>query len=446
MRRRPLPCVVVVLLASFFAAPAWSGPDGSALDDKRPSSTGPDESEPDGGDPSEGRWGLNAVPRFTLSNDEGFGLGVRGTAFWYRWDSQPYKTAISAQAFATTRFVQHHYLRVDAIDAFQLPLRIVAEAGYFQTLTFSYCGVGGDASCDDDAAVAAARRADLYDEDADRFVRRYHLVRYLQPYANGVVRWRLADKPHRPELIAGWRGHLYQPGDWTDEDGDGGFDLAPYPGSLYSQHFPDGEAGFASVVQLGASLDDRDHEPDPSRGYFVEASLRGAAPFFGSAWTFVGGNATLLLFVPLLPGRQLVLASRHVVDVLFGQAPVMELARVGGSRDYLAFGGGDLGRGLRQPRFPGAVKLLVQEELRTSLYDFSLFDQTFRAGGALFLDAGWIGASATELETLGLGIHYGFGVGLRVVWNESFVMRVDLAVSPRERFTPFLYTKPDHPY
>ncbi len=394
----------------------------------------------------EGRWGVSAVPRFTLSNDEGFGLGVRGTAFWHRWNEEPYKTAISAQAFATTRLVQHHYLRVDAIDAFQLPLRVVAEVGYFQTLTFSYCGVGAAASCDLSDASGAARRAGLYGEDADAFARRFYLVRFLQPYASGVVRWRLGEKPHRPELLFGWRGHLYQPGDWGDEDGDGAFDLHAYPGSLYARDHGDGEAGFASVFQIGASLDDRDHEPDPARGYFVEGSLRGAAPFVGSKWSFVGANATLLLFVPLLGERDLVLASRHVIDVLVGDAPIMELARVGGSRDYLALGGADAGRGMRQPRVPGAVKLLAQEELRTSLVSVSFLEQNFRAGVALFLDAGLVSASVTELAVRDFRLAYGFGAGLRVVWNEAFVMRVDVAVSPSEHFVPFVYTKPDHPF
>lgn len=402
--------------------------------------------EEQGAPSSEGSWGLSAVPRFTLSNDEGFGIGMRGTAFWHRWNEEPYKTAVSAQVFATTRLVQHHYLRVDAIDAFNLPVRLVAEAGYFQTLTFSYCGVGLDAACDVDSARAAARHAGLYGDDADAFLRRYHLVRFLQPYASAVVRWRLADKPHRPELLFGWRGHLYQAGDWSDEDDDGALDLHPYRGSLYDRHFPRAEDGLASVVQLGASLDDRDHEPDPSRGYFVEASLRGAAPFVGSAWTFVGGNATLMLYVPLLAQRGLVLASRHVVDVLLGHAPVMELARVGGSRDYLAFGGADAGRGLRQPRVPGAVKLLVQEELRSSLAGFSLLEQHFRAGVAVFLDAGVVAGSAESVRLEELAFSYGIGVGLRVVWNETFVMRVDVAVSPSESFAPHLYTKPDHPY
>lgn len=394
----------------------------------------------------EGQWGLSAVPRFTLSNDEGFGLGVRGTAFWHRWGEEPYKTAISAQAFATTRLVQHHYLRVDAIDAFQLPLRITAEAGYFQTLTFSYCGLDAPVHCDDDEAAAAARRAGLYDAQADAFMRRYHLVRFLQPYLNGVVRWRLGDKPHRLELVAGARAHYYQPGDFGDEDEDGAFDLVPYPGSRYARDFPGGEAGLASVLQIGASLDDRDHEPDPAEGYFVEASVRGAAPFTGSAWTFAGGNATLLLFVPLLEDRRLVLASRHVADVLLGEAPVMELARVGGSRDYLGFGGSDVGRGLRQPRVPGAVKLLLQEELRTSLASVSFLEQRFRAGVALFLDAGLVAASVDALSRGDVTFAYGLGLGLRVVWNESFVMRVDLAVSPSESFSPYLYTKPDHPF
>lgn len=397
-------------------------------------------------DTSAGRWDLSVVPRFTLSNDEGFGIGLRGTAFWYRWDERPYKTAVSFQAFGTTRFVQHHYLRVDAIDAFNLPLRVTAEAGYYQTLTFNYCGLGANAACDPLEAKRAARSAGLTGDDAERFARRYYMTRYLRPYGSAVVRWRLSDKPHRPELVAGWRGHFYQPGDWVDEDGDGAFDLLPYAGSLYASRFDKGEVGFASVLQLGASLDDRDHEPDPSRGYFVEASGRIAAPALGSRWTFFGMNTTLLLFVPLLEERRLVLASRYVVDALVGDAPVMELARVGGSRDYFALGGADLGRGIRQQRFPGGLKVLMQQELRSALASFSLFEQDLRAGVALFVDAGWVAADALRIERSDVRLHYGVGAGLRVNWNENFVMRVDVAVSPTEGFAPFLYTKPDHPY
>jgi hypothetical protein len=393
----------------------------------------------------EGRWGINVVPRFMLSSDNGFGLGVRGTAFWHRWGEKPYKTAVSFQAFATTRFVQHHFLRVDAIDAFNVPLRITAEAGYFQTLTFNYCGLGGAAVCDEGAAERAGLSRSLAGDELEAFTRRYHQVRFLRPYLNGVFRWRLAKKPHKPELIAGWRGHYYQPGDFVDEDGDGQMDLFPYPGSQYDDD-TGGERGFASVFQLGASIDDRDHEPDPSRGYFVESSIRGATPFWGSAWSFFGSHTTARLFVPLMKERRLVLATRYAADVILGDAPIMELARMGGSQDYFALGGDAALRGVRQQLYPGRLKVLAQHELRSALVSFSFLEQDFRLGGALFVDAGLSLTDAARIRHDEVRLRTGFGLGVRLVWNDNFVMRVDAGISASEGWVPYLYTLPDHPY
>ena len=78
-----------------------------------------------------GEWSFAGVPRLTINSDEGFGLGVRGIVFWHRYGARPYKTAISFQTWATTRLVQHHFVRVDAIDAFNQPVRLEAEGGLF---------------------------------------------------------------------------------------------------------------------------------------------------------------------------------------------------------------------------------------------------------------------------------------------------------------------------
>lgn len=376
----------------------------------------------------EGRWGAAVVPRFTLSSDDGLGLGVRGSVYRYRFDQRPYKTAISFQAFATTRLVQHHFLKVDALDAFNVPLRITAEAGYFQTLTFNYCGASP--TCSDADAVGLTGEA-----------HRYFLARFIDLYVDAFVRWRLGPMPHKPELFGGARFDWYIPGDWGDADADGAFDLHPYPGSLFARDFPDGQAGPILALVAGASLDGRDDEPDPSRGYFLEASVR-AAPPVGGRFLFGGANAAALLFAPLLPERRLVLASRVVVDAIVGDAPVVELAQVGGSKETAAFGGPDLGRGLRQQRYPGRYKLAVQHELRSTVASFAALGQDFRLGLATFVDIGMVAVD----ELAPPPVRFGVGLGLRVVWNQAFVMRVDVAVSPVERFAPLFYTKPDHPF
>lgn len=390
---------------------------------------------------AQGQWKWNAVPRFSFSNDEGVGLGVRGIAYWHRWNSRPYKTAISFQAFATSRWVQQHYLRVDALDAFSYPLRISAEVGYYQSRTYTYCGVGGNADC----TPSIGPNAGFTSIDQEAFDSRYNQVRFLQPYGNTTLRWRLGDKPHRPELIAAWRGHFQQPGEFADEDEDGAADFFPYPSSRYALAHPDGERGTVSLFQVGASLDNRDEEPDPSRGYLLEASVRGAHSLWGSDWTHMGFHATSRLFVPLLPNKRLVWASRYVIDWIIGDAPLTELSRVGGFTDYFAYGGADMGRGIRQQRFPGRQKWLMQHELRSRWGGIQALEQDFQFSTAVFADTGWVLADH-PFDGEKWRLHLGGGAGLRIVWNQNFVMRIDFGLSPVEDGQPYLYTKPDHPF
>lgn len=425
MTRAARALVALVVLAA--VVPARADPPAPAAADAAPSD-------------DDARWGAAVVPRFTLSSDDGFGAGLRGSLFRHRFGQKPYKTAISFQAFATTKLVQHHFLRVDALDAFNVPLRVTAEVGWFQTLTFNFCGA--HPTCDAAAASAEAARRGLVGDEAERFARRYFLARFVDAYADATARWRFGPMPHKPEVFTGFRADLYVPGDFGDEDGDGGPDWFPYPGSAFAEAFPDGQRGFVGVLVAGASLDGRDDEPDPSRGYFVEASLRGAPPLVGGRFLFGGANATALVYAPLLPERRLVLASRLLLDALVGDAPLVELSQVGGSKEAWAFGGPDLGRGLRQQRFPGKYKLAVQHELRSTVASFRFVEQDFRLGLAAFVDVGSSTSALDGLPPLRLGV----GVGLRLVWNGAFVMRVDVAASPVERYAPLFYTKPDHPY
>ncbi|MFZ9889230.1 MAG: BamA/TamA family outer membrane protein, partial [Myxococcota bacterium] len=395
---------------------------------------------------SVGRWRVSAVPRLSFTDDEGLGLGVRGTAFWYRHDAKPYKTALSAQAFATSNGVHQHFVRVDAIDAVGLPIRLTAEVGYLQTLNFHVCWRDGQEVCGTTSTNPVQRPEARQAAD----VSRYFQHRYLQPYAHAAARWRLGAKPHQPELAASWRGNVYVPGTLNDDDADGKPDLKPYPGSVYAQQFPDGEPGLSSVLQVGALLDGRDHEPDPVRGYLLQVALRASHPLWGSAWRSTGAHIGLRWYAPLTRSGRVSLASHFFIDALHGAVPTVELGRIGGFAETFAFGGPDVGRGIRQQRYLGAGKAAGQWELRTELGEARLASEHFRFRLVGFFDAG---LSAARLEDVISGdplaapaLQFGTGIGLRVVWNRNFVMRIDVAVSPAEGYRPFLYTRPDHPF
>lgn len=388
--------------------------------------------------------GFGGIPALNYDSDNGFGFGVVGSLYWYERGVEPYRYALTLILFATTKLVQDHQIRFDAVELFDLPLRLTLRGGYYQSRTQNFCGFGNEVSCDPHVAEVEAARLGLRGSEREDFLRRYYFLRITRPYLQGLARWRLLREPVKVELMAGWRGHLLLPGDpWADDDGDGAPDLAfrPYPGSLYEKVFPGGESGFASVFTAGVMFDKRDREASPTRGYWVEGTLRASSSWLGSSWDYAGGNLTARTYLPLFTygEHHLVLAQRLVLDATVGDLPVAEMIRVGGSWDYTAFGGNPMGRGIRVQRYVGRIKVLEQIEARADVFRHELFGQRFRWGLVGLVDAGWIGVDWQDLGGDPYRILLGFGGGLRLAWNEDFVIRADVATSPIERFAPAVY-------
>jgi hypothetical protein len=395
-------------------------------------------------------WDFIVLPVFGLNVDEGVGGGVLLAVHRYDDDSEAFRDDFALRFFVTTRLVQRHELKWEGLEVFDLPLRLYTRLGLLTTVTQNYCGTGNAVSCDPDRAVDAAVDAGLNEGSAgyDDFVRRYYLTRFIRPHGELLAWWRLNDAPYTIEVMGGARVAWFIPGDFL-EDG-------PYPGSLYAVSFPNGEPGVSSVLSLGATIDHRDVEASPTRGFFGEASLRGATPLWGSTWTFVGVNIAGSLYTPM--PLDMVLATRTIVDVILGDAPTEELAQIGGTRDHTAFGGQWIGRGLREHRGIGAIKVIEQLELRREIVDFVVFGARVDVGAGVFGDAGWIGAAADDfgggarvdggaVRDVGstTRILFGVGAGLRIVLNRALLMRLDVAWSPFEDRTPAFYTPFGHP-
>lgn len=384
------------------------------------------------------------LPIVSLSSDEGVGGGAVLALQHHTPGAEPFRDDVSLRIFVTSRLVQRHELRWEGIDVLGLPARVRVRASLFSTLVQPFCGFGMGVSCaeGDAAAAAIAEGMRAGTEPFDAFVRRYFQLRYIRPAADVLVRWRARDKPHRLELMGGWRVAGYIPGTFAER--------GPWPGSLYARVFPDGEPGIASVPQVGFTVDDRDFEPLPARGYFLEASVRGAHPWWGSTWTWAGLNASLHGYTRLLDAPQLVWAARLMVDVADGGMPTEEIAETGGIRDFGVFGGQWVGRGLRDRRVMGKLKVVHQSELRLALFDSSLWGVRFDVGATLFGDVGWIGvgfedvtgASGGDLWPAGhpLGLVYGAGVGLSILVNRAVLSRLEVAGSPIEQSSPMLST------
>lgn len=430
---RPL---VVLLACALGSSGAWAGDEGDRA-------------------PDEWRLSPAAVPTLTYGSDEGFGTGGVGTLYLHEGGVLPYKAALTLNVFITTRLIHRHRLRLEVLQLFGAPLRVLAQVGYESTVTQNFCGYGNAVTCSDEQAEAALAQAGVAPSHAsyDLLFRKHHQMRFLRPWGEALARYAVWDKPHRLELWGGWRGNLYIPGEVRPEglwDGEL-FVPGPYPHSAWAKHFPRGEPGFSSVLQLGLAVDDRDEETQPNVGYFVEASARAASSLLGSTWDWLGMNLSGAVYAPLhqgslTEGADLVLAQRVVADVMIGDAPTEDLARTGGLTDFIAFGGSDIGRGVREHRYLGKVKVISQTELRWSFLELTLLEQHLKLGLAGFLDAAWLGYDVLDWRGEPLAVVAGAGAGFRVLWNRNFSVRLDVGMSPVERYQPRIYIRVGNPF
>jgi hemolysin activation/secretion protein len=127
---------------------------------------------------------------------------------------------------------------------------------------------------------------------------------------------------------------------------------------------------------------------------------------------------------------------------LLGDPPFYELPRTDESN---AIGGAKGVRGIPAQRYYGKVKIFSNLELRSRLFDFTLFRQKNSFGAVAFADGGRLWSdlpSNSELDQEleaelapeeGLRLKYGLGGGLRLYGGTSFVVRADVAWSPDAR-------------
>jgi hypothetical protein len=182
------------------------------------------------------------------------------------------------------------------------------------------------------------------------------------------------------------------------------------------------------LLTLGWLYDSRDHEFEPTRGMFHEISWR----FSPAPYSFGGINLTTRFFYSLW-GPRLVLGVRFGLDLLIGDVPVYELARMGGLFPSEGIGGGESVRGIPLQRYHGKIKLMANIEARSRLFSFAVFQQRFTLSALAFVDTGRLWSdfdSKTRFDGDNLGLKLGLGGGMRLRWGETFVLRGDVAWSP----------------
>ncbi len=375
-------------------------------------------------------WGWGGLPAVNYNSDEGVGFGVVGSLYRYDGHANPYKTAINLVLFATSKGIQTHSVELDALELGHQPLRFTSRFEFATTRTSNYCGFGPAVTCSEFFAEQDADQQGLTGAAREEYLRLYYRTRFINPNAQLNLRWALDPMPHRVELFTSYRINAMIPGDFQD--------AFAYPGSLYDQDFPGGERGVVSAVQLGVMVDNRDYEPAPSRGYWIEASVRGAHGVIGSSYDHVGFNTTLRGYLPL-GTDDLVFADRVMFDGLVGDDSTIDLSMVGGFQRYTFFGSFNAGRGIRLRRYVGKVKSMNQAELRWTFARPKIAGAKFDLGVLGFSDTGFVAEDFQRIDTMFSTPLPSFGGGVRVGVDGAFVVRADVGVSPIEDYAPSVY-------
>src|SRR6267378_3709954 len=203
-----------------------------------------------------------ALPIASYNSDDGLAGGVVVQAQWLG-KVAPYKAALGAQVLFSTGGVQSHYLRLDVPRLFGSPLRLWMGAEFHKELNAPYYGLGNNTSSD------LALHPELFGNHPFSYLRRY-------PQANLAFTLPFSDSGVRLSAFVRYlRLHIEE-----------------YDGSLLALQRPPGsEGGEELSFGFGVLLDRRKGEAMPTKGYLLEAALRGSQRGMASEHSYLGGTA-----------------------------------------------------------------------------------------------------------------------------------------------------------
>ncbi len=386
-------------------------------------------------------WYPTGVPIVLYNSDDGFGYGARVLFFnnGKREDkyfkNTPYFYSITVQGYATTLGWQYHFIEADMPYFLGTKFRIRTSVVYDKSLNSNFFGIGGAANSKfvDRDGNQYDTYADYHDEfllatpdDCGRENCEYYNFKYDK---FTILRPKFFLNVYRDVLAAGkvMAGVEFKHADVMPWDGEtftikgveyvsGPTRLATLPGNPAQDY-----DGWVNQLRLGLGYDTRDFEPDPTRGVYLEYTLSVGTRFLGSDFDFT--RSTLGGRYYVTPVRHLTLAFRLAYTTTTGDIPFHEM----GYFAYLlqtqsALGNNRTLRGYKSNRFIGDTMTNGNAELRWQFADVAFAGQTFAFKIQTQCDVGSVFDKALDPLTQWDDYHVGFGGGLIVAWNQSFIV------------------------
>ncbi len=363
-------------------------------------------------------YSIGVLPFARYSADKGFGGG-----FVLQYDDkrnpeyQPYYLSHRLSLERTTRGIAEYKYRLDSKYLLPANLRLTLEMRYMRSLFEPYHGPGGAQTRFDDTYI---------DKAAPTYRGRFYYMydkRYMQ--LKIVVQGRF--QGDRLRWLAGMQllSTNVDSIDYDDYDSDdpGGQSLLARHWEYYGSKVDGGQENGPLV---GFVWDSRDHEATPRKGIWSEALLRWVPKWLGSDFSYAALTATHRQYVPLSP--DLTLALRLCVRYMTDGAPFFTKPLIDGSFSAETGLGGDRTvRGLLWQRVVGQNFIYSNLELR--YYIRPMFRTGYVAASAFFDLGRTFDDSPDGLTDNGSESdrwHQGFGTGARLVFNDTFIVALDL--------------------
>jgi len=345
-------------------------------------------------DPPRTGWDFAGLPLVNFTTDRGVGYGAYVASFYHGPKGAgdfPYRASIGGQFYQTTGGYAFHKFILDVPNIADTGARFDLKSGYETWDSAWYFGIGD-----------ATPRLEPDDTPPG-----YYTAGLQSLWAIPTLRL---------PIEGPWKLFLNYVFRKTD--------VEVFPETRLAEDTPEGtDGGTLSMGSVGFAYDSRDREPSTNRGIFSELSIRVAHPVLGADWRFLGTNITHRHWVPL-GSDDLVFAYRLGFDWTTGDAPFFQQHILGGT-EWVEMGGNVALRGLPNGRFRGPITGYANLELRWTLGRSQWGKSTFDLLAAPFVDLGRIWGGNTPGSEHGL--HGSAGAGLRLVYNDVFVVRFDVA-------------------
>lgn len=392
-------------------------------------------------------WNIGGLPAVSWSTDLGFQYGLIINLFNYGDGSiyPKYRHNLYAEVSRYTKGSGINRFFYDS--KYLIPnVRLTADVSYLTDKLYDFYGFNGY-----EAVYNNAWDNDKADDYRSRAFYKYDrkLFRVTSDFQG-----KLSDE--RIGWVAGFGVYRF----WTDtvdiarlNKGKSSNLLPPVGGGLLQRYadwgiIPTDElhGGLITYIKAGAVFDTRDNEPNPMRGMWTEVVLNYAPSFLGVGKSASHAKLSVVhrQYFTLVPEVLSLVYRLAYQGTLWGHCPFYMQPNLATLYPVAAvsegLGGAKSIRGLLRNRVVGDGIAYGNLELRWKFWRFHLFNQNFYLSLNAFADAGQVvqrvKAMDSVFEPLGdaaadyykrnaEGLHATWGLGLRIVMNQNFVVAVD---------------------